>query len=127
MGPPRRLLWPTPLWFLEFKPEISIAQPSQRHHQADAQPRPRGPGDAATPLQLRRAGRRGDGGRGCGGGEALQPEVVLQGGVAVRPVRDANGLRQRAMTRVRHLVTPEQRSGQDTAPPRGRKQPLCLP
>lgn len=79
------------------------------------------------PLQLQRAGRRGDGSGGCGGGEAKQPEVVLQGRVAVLPVRDANGLRQRAMTRVRHLVIPEQRSGQDTALPTGRKQPLCLP
>lgn len=92
---------------MRFKTEISVNQRSQRHDQADTQPGPRGSGAAAA-VQMQRTGScSGEVGR-CGGGDTLQPEVVLHGGVAIGTVRDANRLCQSLMTRESHLSITEE-------------------
>lgn len=92
---------------MRFKTEISVNQRLQRHNQADAQPGPRGSG-AAAPVQMQRIGSCSSEVRRCGGGDTLQPEVELHGGVAIGTVRDANRLCQSLMTRESHLSITEE-------------------
>lgn len=91
---------------MRFKTEISINQRSHRHDQADTQPGPRGSGAAAA-VQMQRAGS-------CGG-DTLQPEVVLHGGVTIGTVLDANRPCQSLMTRESHLLITEERPRQSAS------------